>query len=243
MTVTKLGLERPVSRWVIKQWKNSESEIRRLNELPSGNRKCRKYRNELGRRKPKYPEIDSILKNKLIERRLAKRPVNYSILQSIALAACDEVNKAREENGQEKIQFSASIGYITNFIQREGYSTHKSRFGQKIPENAKELALNFFAKWDLWVITRLKLNIIPVVGNMDEIPLTKDFPMRSTLDLVGEKQCRLNTSGHEKDRFTVALTSFADGRKLPAYVIINQKTTPNPGKGKVWPKNVVVTAR
>ena len=49
----------------------------------------------------------------------------------------------------------------------------------------------------------------------------------------------VNTTGHEKDRFTVMLTCTADGGKLPAFVVLKRKTMP---KDK-FPAGIIVRAQ
>ena len=49
----------------------------------------------------------------------------------------------------------------------------------------------------------------------------------------------INTTGHEKDRFTVMLTCTTDGDKLPTYVMLKGKTMP---KDK-FPAGITVRAQ
>ena len=49
----------------------------------------------------------------------------------------------------------------------------------------------------------------------------------------------INTTGHEKDRFTVMLACTADGGKLPAFAVLKRKTMP---KDK-FPAGVIVRAQ
>ena len=46
----------------------------------------------------------------------------------------------------------------------------------------------------------------------------------------------INTTGHEKDRFTVVLTCTSDGDELSTYVVLKRKTMP---KDK-FPAGVIV---
>ena len=49
----------------------------------------------------------------------------------------------------------------------------------------------------------------------------------------------INTTGHEKDRFTVMLACTADGGKLPTLVVLKRKTMP---KDK-FPAGIIVHAQ
>jgi hypothetical protein len=44
------------------------------------------------------------------------------------------------------------------------------------------------------------------------------MPGKSTLAERGEKEVRVATTGHEKERLTVTLAAYADGTKLPPLV-------------------------
>ena len=56
------------------------------------------------------------------------------------------------------------------------------------------------------------------VLNMDETPVWFEMPGKSTLAERGEKEVRVATTGHEKERITVTLAAYADGTKLPPLV-------------------------
>jgi len=49
----------------------------------------------------------------------------------------------------------------------------------------------------------------------------------TTIDQTGKKSIEITHTGHDKDRFTVALTVAANGTRLPAYTILRKvKKTP-----------------
>ena len=73
---------------------------------------------------------------------------------------------------------------------------------------------------------------------MDEVPVTFDMPSKFTIDVKGSNDVRINTTGAEKNRFTVVLCVTADGEKLPAYVIFRRKTLPSGS----FPSNIIVSA-
>jgi len=49
----------------------------------------------------------------------------------------------------------------------------------------------------------------------------------------------INTTGHEKDQFTIMLACTTDGGKLPPYVMLKRKTLP---KDK-FPASIIVHAQ
>ena len=56
------------------------------------------------------------------------------------------------------------------------------------------------------------------IGNMDETPVWFEMPGKSTLAECGEKEIRVTSTGHEKEKFTITLSAYADGTKLPPLV-------------------------
>jgi hypothetical protein len=72
----------------------------------------------------------------------------------------------------------------------------------------------------------LKLNVnasrfsLDCIFNMDETPFYFDQLEKRTIDLVGAKSVDVHNSGNDKSRFTVVVTSVADGTLLPFFVIL-----------------------
>lgn len=53
---------------------------------------------------------------------------------------------------------------------------------------------------------------------MDETPVWFDMPGKSTLELKGEMEVRVYSTGHEKQKITVTLAAYADGTKIAPLV-------------------------
>ena len=75
------------------------------------------------------------------------------------------------------------------------------------------------------------------IFNMDETPVYIDMVSNCTLDFKGNKNVDGVTTGHEKCRFTVALTISAAGNFLKTYVIF--KGLKNVPKCNVPPNMVI----
>lgn len=72
---------------------------------------------------------------------------------------------------------------------------------------------------------------------MDETPVWLDMPLARTVNTRREKTVLINTTGHEKSRFTVVLSCLADATKLkPMVIIVKRKTMPK----EKFPAGVVV---
>jgi len=54
--------------------------------------------------------------------------------------------------------------------------------------------------------------------NMDETPVWFEMPGKSTLSKAGEKEVRVSSTGHDKEKLTVTLGAYADGTKLAPLV-------------------------
>ena len=121
---------------------------------------------------------------------------------------------------------------MARFINRHILSSRSpTSVGQKIPANAKELALKFFDYVKQW---KERQESGPVIGNMDEIPMYFDAPSRRTYDLKGVKTVLIKTTGKEKMRFTLIMAILADGKKCRAMLIFkNLKKAPKPPKEKL----------
>jgi len=54
--------------------------------------------------------------------------------------------------------------------------------------------------------------------NMDETLVWFEMPGKSTLSKAGEKEVRVSSTGHDKEKLTVTLGAYADGTKLAPLV-------------------------
>ena len=110
----------------------------------------------------------------------------------------------------------------------------KTKIAQKLPEDLEEKITSFHR----FVIKQHKDTNYKLVhiGNMDETPVWFDMPSPRTVNARGERTVLVNTTGHEKCRFTAVLSCLADGTKLKPMVIFKRKTIPKEN----FPAGVVV---
>jgi hypothetical protein len=73
---------------------------------------------------------------------------------------------------------------------------------------------------------------------MDETPVWFEMPGKSTLAERGEKEVRVATTGHEKERLTVTLAAYADGTKLPPLVHLPDSDRLLDGWSYMCPKGI-----
>lgn len=160
-----------------------------------------------GGRKAKAPSMEDALTTWIDDQRSAHIRVTRSGIQRRAL-----------ELYQGDGEFSASRGWLENFLKRKGFSLRRrTTTSQRLPQD-------FIVKVSSFVLRIRRLRIankypLAMIGNMDETPLWLDMPGDTTVSRVGERTISIRTTGHDKGRFTVILAAMADGRKLPPFVV------------------------
>lgn len=135
----------------------------------------------------------------------------------------------------QQTTFKGSVSWVYAFLKRHSLSIRRrTHIAQKLPEDYEEKLVEF----QRFIINeRQKFDYdLSQIGNADQTPLTFDLPYSTTVDVKGAKSVSINTTGNEKNRFTVMLACTADGGKLPPYVIFKRRTLPK----VTWPKGVVV---
>ena len=127
---------------------------------------------------------------------------------------------------QKITTFGGSINWVYAFLRRHNLSIRRrTHIAQKLPGDYEDKLLDF----QRFIICQRKNfnNDLSQIGNADQTPLTFDMPYNTTVNTKGAKSVQLNTTGNEKNRFTVMLACTADGGKLPLYVIFMRKTLSN----------------
>jgi hypothetical protein len=169
-------------------------------------------RSDGGGRKTPYAVLEQQLLDWVIEQRARKFMVTYNSLRAKALAIKVQLGNCEE--------FRASPSWLRGFLARNHLSyrtpTHVAQQNTKTPELKCKIILNFLNKLNM-LSTRYDLRSI---YNMDESPFYFDKIAKRTIDIVGSKSIDVNTSGNDKNRFTVTVTISADGTLYPFYVIL-----------------------
>ena len=136
---------------------------------------------------------------------------------------------------QNNTTFGGSVNWVYAFLRRHNLSIRRrTHIAQKLLADHEDKLMEFQQ-----FIIRQRKNFdyeLSQIGNADQTPLTFDMPYNTTVNTKGAKTVQLNTTGNEKNRFTVMLACTADGRKLPPYVIFKRKTLPK----VTWPAGVIV---
>ena len=163
----------------------------------------------------KYAKIDEKVLKALKDLRKKGLTVDGERLKKEALKAYNEEFNTFEK--KKANPFSASNGWLDRFKKRNRIASRAATsVGQKIPPDAKIIALDFFEKIDK-LRTDCEGNF--VVWNMDQMPVYFDSPNNRTLDFQGNDTISIKTTGHEKSRFTLMLCADNQGRKLKPSII------------------------
>ncbi|MCU7881477.1 MAG: hypothetical protein KZQ60_13760 [Candidatus Thiodiazotropha sp. (ex Lucinoma aequizonata)] len=177
--------------------------------------------------KAQFPEIEQHLLEWVTDRRH----------QGIAVSTMEARLQARLiAQKRHTTNFGGSVSWVYAFMRRNGLSVRRrTHIAQKLPEDNEEKLIQF----QRYIIrARNDFNYeLSQIGNADQTPLTFDLPYASSINAKGAKTVTINTTGNEKNRFTVMLACTADGGKLPPYVIFKRKTLP---KNMTWPEGIVV---
>lgn len=169
----------------------------------------KKKRLQGGGRKAAHPEMEQ----ELLQWIEALRAENLKISRA------DIQRKALElYQGAGQDEFVASKGWLEKFLDRNHLSLRRrTTVGQKLPRDLIPKVTSFIMK--VRRIRHSKAFPLSSIGNMDETPLWLDMPGDTTITNSGARSVPIRTTGHEKGRFTVALSAMADGRKLEPFVI------------------------
>ena len=200
------GREFCVNEKLVRDW---QRQIEKLKCMPKN--KCS------NRGKPcQWPELEDKLLQWIEEHRQSGYIVTRNMISFKAKAMASEL---------QITGFLASNCWCTKFLRRKNLALRqKTKIAQKLPEHLEQKITSFHS---FVIKSRRKENYELVhIGNMDETPVWFDMPSARTVNEKGAKTVLVNTTGHEKSRFTVVLACMADGTKLKPMVIFKRKTLP-----------------
>jgi hypothetical protein len=186
----------------VREWRKQKSEIEKV---PS-----KKKRLEGAGRKPLLTDVEDQLQEWIESLREKNLRVTRSSIMCKAL-------ELFQPNDSEQT-FSASRGWLEKFLKRRCFTLRRrTTVSQRLPPDMIPKVAHF-------VIYTRKLLLrhsypLSMIGNMDETPVWLDMPGDTTISRVGSRSVPIQTTGHEKGRFTVVLCAMADGRKLKPYII------------------------
>ena len=202
--VSKVSRETQIPSKCIRTWRDEEDKL-----LESFSKRTSR---KIGAgRKPKFPQLELELKDWLtIERRENKRIISYNNLREKALQLSEQLG----------FTFDASDGWITSFMNRNGFSCRKiTSIGQEdnlSTSERKAIVTDYFKTLEY------KMNEIEdsCIFNMDETPIYIDMMNSRTISFKGEKNTEVHTTGYQKTKITVVITISLTGEMLRTFVIL-----------------------
>lgn len=211
------GREFNVGESSVREWRRDKASLMKLPRTNLAQRGSAAH----------YPEIEKQLLSWVEKRRD----------RGIAVSTVELRMEGRRLAGLlEAKDFKGSARWAYAFLKRHNLSIRRrTHIAQKLPSDNEEKLLEF----QRFVIKqRVKYEFdLSQIGNADQTPLTFDMPANTTIATKGGKTVSINTTGNEKNRFTVMLACTADGGKLPPFVVFKRKTRP---KGVKFPAGIVV---
>lgn len=156
----------------------------------------------------RYPDIDTQLMRWFEERRECGVRVTGKSLRREAL-------RLHMENGNQS--FKASNGWYRRFKKRHNIvfrrTTHIAQHAVQITDDRIDRFLRYITR-----MRQLRDYNDSEILNMDETPVWFEMPGKSSLAKVGDKEVRVCSTGHDKEKLTVTLGAYADGTKLAPLV-------------------------
>ena len=211
-----------VSRKCLNNWLNLspkilQSETLNRSRLPEGGRK------------PMYPELEQQLLEWVTNQRNRKLSVTKSQIRQKALKLI--------ENQTAFNSFKVSLSWVRKFCVRNFLTyrtaTHQSQQKKRDTHYDRDVVCNFIKV----LKDNLKSFSRDLVLNMDETPAYFDMVTKKTIDFIGTKTVDIVHSGHDKNRFSLVITTTASGLMLPTAIIFKGlKNVPN----ILFPPNVFV---
>ena len=200
----------------IREWRKKKDRLAKLPKSKMADRGSKAH----------HPELEEELMAYVTDRRR----------RGVGVSTRELRKEAKKIAKRQKITtFGGSVNWVYAFLRRHNLSIRRrTHIAQKLPGDYEDKLTEF----QQFIIRQRKQHDYDLsqIGNADQTPLTFDMPYNTTVDTKGAKSVQLNTTGNEKNRFTVMLACTADGGKLPPYVIFKRKTLPK----VTWPAGIIV---
>ena len=192
----------------VREWcHQKEALVRMVNEG-----KPKRRRLEGAGRKP----FDRDMEEELFQWIMDLRSQNHRVSRRMIMDYARTLASAEE--------FRASRGWLEKFMERKGLSLRRrTTVCQRKPADHIPKIVNFVMK-----VRRLRIQHhfeLDSIFAMDETSSWFDMLSNTTVDRIGQRSVPLKSTGHEKQHFTVVLSSKADGTKLKPYIVFKGKGT------------------
>lgn len=200
-----------VSRTSIGDWRKQEEKLRK--EMVNYREEKKQVTNSSS--KHFFPEMEIALSSWITTQRLYGLAVTPKMVRDMA-------KTIQSDLFPETKNFCASNGWFHRFCKRQQFSIRRrSTLNQFNPTDIIHKVLSFLLHF------RVVKEEFPdsVVWACDETPVFFDQVHRSTVDKVGAREIKINTTGGDKKMVTCMLLAASDGGKARPTVVFK-------GKGK-----------
>ncbi|XP_072769637.1 pogo transposable element with KRAB domain [Nerophis lumbriciformis] len=207
-----------INESMVRNWRKQEYDLRQVKQTKQS------FRGN----KARWPQLEDKVEQWVIEQRAAGCSVStFSIrLKAAAVARDMDIN-----------DFGGGPSWCFRFMKRRRLSIRTTTaISQQLPNDYGE-KLAIFRTYCRNKIAEKKIRPEHIT-NMDEVPLTFDFPVDRTVERPGTSSASVRSTWNEKSSFTVVLGCQANGQKLPPMVIFKEKTLPK----EKFPAGVVIKA-
>ena len=166
-------------------------------------------------RRPTYPEFDKELVKYIKDTRT----------KGLALSSKKFIIYARTESKRKKLdKIEFSRGWYCKFIKRNNICIRRANSGYYKPiDDIEKQVKEFREKIYNLINSQDSIYDIDHIVNVDETGIPRDSTSRRTLDMKGNKHVIVNSTGHDKEKYTSVLTITYTGKKLFSTIIVKGK--------------------
>lgn len=207
--LTAFCKEKNLDLRMVQRWRAEYNDlIQHVNEGDTKKRKCGSGR------QPLYPELEHIILEWIVDRRVRALVVRRADIQAFALSMAPQLDISAKE-------FKASARWLDGFLQRYELSLRRSTTLFKLEDcEVVKRALSFKAFVDGINFSKYQLsNMIA----MDETAVFLGQESQTTIDRKGASSIYIPSTGYESARVTCLLAIRLDGKKTAPLLITKGK--------------------
>jgi DDE superfamily endonuclease/Tc5 transposase DNA-binding domain len=194
---------------MVRRWRAAYEEL--CKEADEGNAKSRKRGSG---NHPKYPELEDVIYDMIVDKRADKLVVCRAGIQKMALQVAESMGIGIES-------FKASNCWLDGFMERFELSLRRATTLFKLEDSdivTRALAYKSFID-AIDFGSYLPANMIA----MDETAVNLGQSSRTTIDFKGASSISIPSTGYESARVTCVLAIRFDGTKVPPLIILKGK--------------------
>lgn len=211
LSTRKFVKEVGIHEATIRQWVKTKDALLQLEQSLAPIRKIRKIpRQKVG----KFPQLDELVKEWILERNFKGIRVKDKFIRMRAVQVRDQLI-AQTEDEMEKSKlaaFEASKIWCFRFKRRFGFVSRRHTTSHTLPTNFREIAMEFINNVHK---SCSEFNIASShIINMDQVPPYCETDMSTTIAVKGTKEILMRKSSTSHKRFTFTPFICGNGKIL-----------------------------